>query len=85
MNQVTKASNPHLHFIELRDGGPPAVYWAGRPDQDASQGWPSRWTGPVEINTNREVPLGADRARQSCAWEEELMRLDTWIDGSLQW
>ena len=24
----------------------------GVPDQDASQGWPSRWTGPVEINTN---------------------------------
>ena len=29
----------------------------GVPDQDASQGWSSRWTGPVEINTNI-LPLG---------------------------
>ena len=26
-----RASNPHLHFIGLRNWGPPASSWAGRP------------------------------------------------------
>jgi hypothetical protein len=39
---VLCALAPHLLFMALCDGGPPAVYGLGTPDQGASQGpsWP---------------------------------------------
>ena len=27
---MSRATSPHLLFIALRDGGPPALHWAGR-------------------------------------------------------
>ena len=30
VNLVTLATGPHLLFMALHDGGPPALYWAGR-------------------------------------------------------
>jgi hypothetical protein len=43
---------PHLLFMVLYDGGPPAVYGLGTPDQGAGQGpsWPLGQL--VEINSN---------------------------------
>ena len=29
-NLVLRTTNPHLLFIALHDGGPPALHWAGR-------------------------------------------------------
>jgi len=45
--------SPHLLYIwHCATGAHQPSIGLGVPDQDASQGWPSRWTGPVEINTN---------------------------------
>jgi hypothetical protein len=37
MNLVTRAPAPHLLYIALRDGGPPAIVGLGAPDQGADQ------------------------------------------------
>ena len=45
--------SPHLLYIwHCATGAHQPSIGLGVPDQDASQGWPSRWTGPLEINTN---------------------------------
>ena len=49
--------SPHLLYIwHCATGAHQPHIALGVPDQDASQGWPSRWTGPVEINTNIYMP-----------------------------
>ena len=37
VNLMSCAAGPHLSFMRLRDGGPPAFYGLGAPDQSASQ------------------------------------------------
>jgi len=38
VNLMNCATGPHLPFMGLRDGGPPAFHGLGAPDQGASQG-----------------------------------------------
>ena len=38
VNLVPGAAGPHLPFMGLRDGGPPAFHGLGAPDQGANQG-----------------------------------------------
>jgi hypothetical protein len=37
VNLVTQAPAPHLLYVALRDGGPPASIGLGAPDQGADQ------------------------------------------------
>jgi hypothetical protein len=43
LNLITQATGPHLLFMALRDGGPPAVLGLDAPNQGASQGSSGRW------------------------------------------
>jgi hypothetical protein len=43
LNLITLATGPHLLFMALRDGGPPAVLGLDAPNQGASQGSSGRW------------------------------------------
>ena len=54
-NLMPVPQSPPPLYMALRDGAHQPSIGLGIPNQDASQDWPSRWTGPVEINTNKNM------------------------------
>jgi hypothetical protein len=82
----TLCPGPHLLFMALCDGGPPAVYGLSTPDQGAGQGpsWPLGQL--VEINSNTshiifnlpEVLLALLGQQIASTWQKQLFN-------SLQW